>query len=147
MLVIGIILFAAAVVGVEIATAGSVDIDVDVFGRMYATSTGVVFVAGVITALAACLSLLLMADGWRRRARRQAEHRGLAAERDQLVLEAEQARMARVEADAERERALIDQPQLDLRERPVVRDPGFEPVAAGERVDRPRHRLLHRSAR
>jgi len=147
MFVIGIVLFAAAVVGVEAATVGSADVDVEVFGRVFATSTGVVFVAGVIAALTACLGLLLIADGWRRRARHHAERRELTAERDQLRLDAEHARADRPATEPEREHAVADHSHIDLNERADERDLGFKPVEPGERVDRPRHRLLHRSAR
>jgi hypothetical protein len=124
MLLIGIVLFALAVVAVEVATVGSVAIDVDAFGRTYATSTGVVFVAGVLAALVACLALLVIADSFRRRNLARTERRQLAAERDQLVVEAERARAERVEATAERERALVDQPAVDIRDRVTANGPG-----------------------
>jgi hypothetical protein len=130
MLIIGIVLFAAAIVAIEVATVGSVNVDVDAFGRTYATSTGVIFVAGVLAALVACLAMLVIADSLRRRRLARVERKQLAAERDQLVVEAERARAERVAATAERERAMVDQPELDIRERVTSNGPGSSRSAA-----------------
>jgi hypothetical protein len=148
MLIIGLILFAAALaVGIDVAAMNDLGIDIDAFGQVYETNTGALFVAGFVTALVACLGLVLISDGLARSVRRRAERRRIKAERDQLAEEAEKARAARVEAEAERDRALVDEPQLDLRDQPGERVVTSEGVAAEEKVERPRHRLLHRSGR
>jgi hypothetical protein len=120
MLIIGLILFGAAVaVGIDVAVINDAGVDVDAFGQMFSTTIGGAFVAGIVTAIVGCLGLLMISDGTARRRR--------------LAHEAKAARMDRVE-HAERE-------NVDLRDRPVTRE-----VGPDEEMERPRHRLLHRSS-
>lgn len=150
MLIVGLILFAAAIiVGVDVASVNDLGVDVEAFGRFWATTTGAIFVIGFVCALVACLGLLMIGDGFARSARRRSERRALRAERDQLALEAERARAARMEAEGRREGALVDQPALDLRDRPAERaehqaESAFAAAQPGERLERKRHRILHR---
>lgn len=163
MLIVGLILLATAVVvGVDVASVNDLGVDVEAFGRFWATTTGAIFVIGFVCALVACLGLLMIGDGFARGARRRAERRALRTERDQLALEAERARAARIEAESQRGRegALIDKPALDLRDQRAERaesagaeraeaserqgEGAFAAAEPGERLERKRHRLLHR---
>lgn len=150
MLIVGLILFAAAiVVGVDVASVNELGVDVEVFGTYWASTTGAIFVIGFVCALVACLGLLMIGDSLARRARRRAERRRLQSERDELALEVESARAERIKAERRRGGALVEQPALDLRDSPVERgephsERAFASAEAGERLERKRHRLLRR---
>jgi uncharacterized integral membrane protein len=119
MAIIGFILLAAAAVfGIEIVTMNNVTIDVDAFNQLYETSVALVFVAGVVTGLAAALSVMLIRDGMLRRhhkrleAKQAEEHR----ERHIAALEEEHAAYQRAGADGDGNGS----EHIDLRDR--VRD-------------------------
>ena len=68
MVIIGLVIIAAAAAfGIEITAMNNVSIDIDAFNQVYETSAATVFVAGVVTALAAAIGLMLMRDGLIRR--------------------------------------------------------------------------------
>ena len=129
MLIIGVLLFGAAIaIGADVVAVNDAAVDVDAFGQIFSTSVGVVFVAGVVAALAGCFGLLFIVDG--------------AARRRSLASEAKAARAERQEIDADRKQADINrQEAVDLRDR------GDREIGADERIDRKRHRLLHRADR
>jgi len=126
MLIIGLILFGAAVaVGLDVAAINNAGVDVEAFGRMFATTLGGAFVAGAVTAIVGCVGVLMITDG--------------AARRRRLAHDAKMARTELAERDERIERT--DRENVDLRDRPVTRE-----VGADEDIERPRHRLLHRAS-
>ncbi len=129
MLIIGLLLFAAAiVVGIDVAAMNGTSIDIEAFNHVWASSVAVSFVAGVVTALVGVVGLLLLRDGSVRSRRRRRARRAEIERRDRLA--AEHERELR-----ERERETID---LRDREAAVTED--------GERADEhERHGLFHRA--
>jgi hypothetical protein len=86
--VIGIILFAAAVVvGVDVTWMNHFGVDVEAFNQTYTVSPALMFVGGIVTALVGVLGLMLLHDGMERRGVRRRETRAAVAERDQLAAE------------------------------------------------------------
>jgi TRAP-type C4-dicarboxylate transport system permease large subunit len=114
MVLIGFVLIAAAgVVGIDVAAQNHFAIDVDAFGQMFSTSASAVFVAGVVTGLAACVGLMLFRDGFIRTRRARAEARQTRLERERMA------------AAYEREHGLEragETRDLDLRERDLDRE-------------------------
>ena len=116
MVLIGFVLMAAAaVVGVDVAAQNHFAINVDAFGQMFSTSASAVFVAGVVTGLAACIGVMLFRDGFVRTRRARAEARETRLERERMA------------AAYEREHGLgrggeDDGRELDLRQRDVDRE-------------------------
>ena len=86
MALIGLVLLAAAAAfGIDVAAQNFFDLDVEVFGRTFATSPSAVFVAGVVTGLVGVAGVFLLTDGIRRRRRIRGERRATVAERDRLA--------------------------------------------------------------
>jgi hypothetical protein len=97
--VIGIILFAAAVVvGIDVTWTNHFGVDIEAFGQTYTVSPALMFVGGVVTALVGALGLMLLHDGMERRKIRRTETRAAINERDSLA--AERDRLA-AERDAD----------------------------------------------
>jgi len=114
MLLIGFVLIAAAaVVGIDVAAQNHFAINIDAFGQMFATSASAVFVAGVVTGLAACVGIMMFRDGFVRTRRARAEARETRLERERMA--AAYAREHGLEHDGEAR-------DLDLRERDVDRE-------------------------
>lgn len=68
MVLIGFVLLtAAAAFGIDIVAQNRFDLDVDVFGQLFATTPAALFVSGVVTGLVAALGMMLLRDGMRRR--------------------------------------------------------------------------------
>src|SRR5436305_11814925 len=98
MAIIGFVLLAAAAVfGIEIVAMNNVSIDVDAFNQVYETSIALVFIAGVVTGLAAALGLMLIRDGLARRRRMRLAEREAEEERERHIaaLEEEHAALHR----------------------------------------------------
>ena len=77
MVLIGFVLLAgAAVFGVDVVAQNRFNVDVDVFGQLFATTPAALFVSGVVTGLVAALGIMLLRDGNRRRRqlRKDAKH-------------------------------------------------------------------------
>lgn len=120
MLIIGLVIIAAAAaVGIEITAMNNVSIDVDAFNQLYETSIAMVFVAGVVTALAAAVGVMLVRDGLvrSRRRRREAAEEDERRERHIAALEDEHAAHRRAEVDTRTDAAA----PVDLRDE-VARD-------------------------
>ena len=122
MLIIGLVLIAAAAaVGIEITAMNNVSIDVDAFNQLYSTSIAMVFVAGVVTALAGVLGVMLVHDGLIRRRRRHREAVEEETRREQRMAELEEEHAARRRAEVEsrtNETAGTDNAaSIDLREK------------------------------
>lgn len=115
-----LLLAAAAIVGIDVAYENmDVGVDVAAFGSTSTTNLGVLFVGGVLTALVACLGIMLLRDGAAISARRRSERKERDAERDRL------------RAEVEERKARERQAQVDLRDRPVEREVGATDVSAG----------------
>ena len=116
MLIIGLVLIAAAAaVGIEITAMNNVSIDVDAFNQLYETSIAMVFVAGVVTALAGAVGVMLVRDGLirRRRLHREAAEADQRRERHIAALEEEHAANHRASAEARSD----DKDSVDLRDK------------------------------
>lgn len=112
MVIIGLVLIAAAAaVGIEITAMNNVSIDIDAFNQVYQTSASAVFVAGVVTALAAAIGIMLVRDGLsrRRRIHRERVEAEQRRERHIAALEDEHAATRRTATDTgERDGAHVD---------------------------------------
>lgn len=110
MVIIGLVLIAAAAaVGIEITAMNNVSIDIDAFNQVYQTSASAVFVAGVVTALAAAIGIMLVRDGLSRRRRIHRERVEAEQRRERHIasLEEEHAAMHRTDT-RERDGANVD---------------------------------------
>ena len=95
MAIIGFVLLAAAAVfGIEIAAVNDFTIDVDAFNQVYETSVALLFVAGIVTGLAAALGLMLIRDGLARRRRLRLEAKEAEALRERHIAELEEEHAA-----------------------------------------------------
>ena len=116
MVIIGLVLIAAAAaVGIEITAMNNVSIDIDAFNQIYETSASALFVAGVVTALAGAIGVMLVRDGLVRR-RRLHQERSLEEERHArhvAALEEEHAALHRRDGRAD---------NIDLRDEEVARE-------------------------
>lgn len=77
MILIGFVLLAAAsVFGIDVVAQNRFNVDVDVFGQLFATTPAALFVSGVVSGLVAALGIMLLRDGNRRRRqlRKDAKH-------------------------------------------------------------------------
>jgi hypothetical protein len=115
MWIIGLLLLAAAVVlGVDIATRNDTQIDLEAFNHVWTSSPAAVFIVGVVTALVGAFGLWLMLYGLARSRVHRRARRAEFAERDRL-------------AD-ERRREIAAMSTANRGDR--------EPVATGDRVGR-----------
>lgn len=86
MVLIGFVLIAvAAVVGIDIAAQNNFAVDVDAFGQILSTTAAGVFVAGLVTGLAAALGVMLFRDGFIRTRRARGEARETRLERERMA--------------------------------------------------------------
>src|SRR4029077_13259719 len=115
MLIIGLLLFAAAVtVGIDFAVMNENAIDLEAFGQVWASNASVAFVAGAVTALVGAIGIALMVDGMRR----MRTHRRTRAERDEMASQLER------QNDLAGGRAVIDErdaADVDIRDHDRVR--------------------------
>ena len=117
MAIIGFVLLAAAAVfGIEIAAVNDLSIDVNAFNQVYETSVALLFVAGVVTGLAAALGVMLIRDGLARQRRLHLEAREADELREQHIAELEKEHAAIHRSDV---RANGDD-GVDLRDRDRV---------------------------
>ena len=64
MVLIGFALIAvAAVIGIDITAQNNFAVEIDAFGRLLSTTASGVFVAGIVTGLAAAIGIMLFRDG------------------------------------------------------------------------------------
>lgn len=92
MVLIGFILLAAAsAVGIDIVAQNRFDLDVDVFGQLFATTPAALFVAGVITGLVAALGVMLLRDGTRRRRQLGKDAKHAHSEHDRVATDDREA--------------------------------------------------------
>lgn len=115
MVLIGFVLIAAAaIVGIDVAAQNNFALQIDAFGQILSTTAAGLFVAGLVTGLAAALGVMLFRDGFVRTRRARADAREQRLERE---------RMATAYA---REHGLdttdAEPRDLDLRERDVDRE-------------------------
>jgi len=83
MVLIGFALIAAAVVvGIDLTAQNNFAIDIDAFGQIVSTTAAGMFVAGIVTGLAAAVGIMMFRDGFVRARRVRAETKAMAAERD-----------------------------------------------------------------
>ena len=86
MVLIGFVLIAvAAVVGIDITAQNNFAVEIDAFGQILSTTAAGVFVAGLVTGLAAALGIMLFRDGFVRSRSARAESRASLAERDRMA--------------------------------------------------------------
>ncbi len=86
MWIIGLLLLAAAVVvGVDIATRNDTSVDLEAFSHVWTSSPAAVFLVGVVTALVGAFGMWLMLFGLRRARVHRRERRAELAERDRLA--------------------------------------------------------------
>ena len=86
MVLIGFVLIAAAaVVGIDITAQNNFAIEIDAFGQILSTTAAGVFVAGIVTGLAAALGIMLFRDGFIRSRSTRAENRASRVERDRMA--------------------------------------------------------------
>ncbi|MEY2403781.1 MAG: hypothetical protein QOD38_1332 [Acidimicrobiaceae bacterium] len=123
MAIIGLLLLAAAsVFGIEFVIENNFSIDVDAFNQGYTTSISLVFVAGLVTGLAAALGVMLLRDGMVRRRRHRLEAREAEEHRERHIaaLEEEHAAYHRTDGEGERVDGDREREPVDLRDRDRV---------------------------
>ena len=121
MVLIGFLVLAAALAfGIDIVWLNQSSISVEGFGQVVSTTPAALFVAGVVTGLAGALAVMLMRDGFVRRAVRRRESR--VAEDDLRERLADRDRKAEAyEREVRRrdrsDRAVRADREVDLRDR------------------------------
>jgi len=119
MVLIGFALLAvAAVVGIDITAQNNFAIEIDAFGRILSTSASGIFVAGIVTGLAAAVGIMLMRDGLVRSRHARAQTKATVAERERMAAAyaREHGLDGRRDDDRDRDR------EVDLTERDMDRE-------------------------